>query len=88
MGKKGQYEYAYNGQISVDEKSQIIIGQHVSQNANDKKKWSPHLSRIRGRRGKLPDKMTMDNRYLSGANLEVLGQAEVNHTWPRAAEGR
>ncbi len=31
MGKKGHYEYAYNGQISVDEKAQIIVGQHLSQ---------------------------------------------------------
>lgn len=78
MGKKGQYEYAYNGQISVDEKSQIIIGQHVSQNANDKKEVEPALEQIQETMGELPDKMSMDNGYLSGANLEVLGQAEVD----------
>ena len=35
MKKKGGFEYAYNGQISVDEKAQVIVGQHVSQQAND-----------------------------------------------------
>ncbi|MCK5191630.1 MAG: transposase, partial [Methylococcales bacterium] len=36
MGKKGSFDYQYNAQISVDEDRQIIIGQHLSQNANDK----------------------------------------------------
>ena len=36
MGKKGSFDYQYNAQISVDEDRQIIVGQHLSQNANDK----------------------------------------------------
>ena len=35
MKDKGDFEYAYNAQISVDGKSQVIVGQHVSQQAND-----------------------------------------------------
>ena len=35
MKQKGDFEYAYNAQISVDGKSQVIVGQHVSQQAND-----------------------------------------------------
>jgi transposase len=78
MGKNGHYEYAYNGQISVDQKSQIIIGQHVSQNANDKKEVAPALEEIQETMGKLPEKMSLDNGYLSGANLEGLEQAGVD----------
>lgn len=78
MGKKGQYEYAYNAQISVDEKAQIIVGQHLSQNANDKKEVGPALERIRETMGELPGKMTTDNGYLSGPNLEKLEEAEVD----------
>lgn len=35
MSKKGYCEYSYNAQISVDGDHQIIVGQHVSQQAND-----------------------------------------------------
>ena len=41
MGKKGVFDYQYNGQISVDEDHQIIVGQHLSQHANDKQEISP-----------------------------------------------
>jgi transposase len=78
MGKNGQYEYAYNGQISVDAKSQIIVGQHLSQNANDKKEVEPALDRIQNTMGELPDKISSDNGYLSGPNLEKLNEADVD----------
>ena len=78
MGKKGNYDYAYNAQISVDEKSQIIVGQHLSLNANDKKEVGPALEQIQETMGELPEKMSMDNGYLSGANLEKLNEAGVN----------
>ena len=79
MGKKGSgygygygYGYDYNPQISVDEDNQIIIGQHVSQNATDKKELKPALEAIKNTTGQLPDKLSMDNGYLSGDNLEVI----------------
>jgi transposase len=78
MGKKGQFEYAYNGQISVDEKAQIIVGEHLSQNANDKKEVEPALEQIQETMGELPDKMSLDNGYMSGGNLEALDKAEVD----------
>ena len=64
MGKKGHYDYNYNPQISVDEDNQIIVGQHVSQNANDKKELEPALEEVKKTTGQLPDKMSMDNGYL------------------------
>jgi len=72
MGKKGHYDYNYNPQISVDEDNQIIVGQHVSQNANDKNELEPALEEVKKTTGQLPDKMSMDNGYLSGDNLEVV----------------
>lgn len=78
MGKNGHFEYAYNGQIGVDEKNQIIVEEHLSQNANDKKEVEPALEQIQETLGKLPDKMSMDNGYLSGANLEALDKAQVD----------
>ena len=46
MGKKGGFDYSYNGQISVDEDNQIIVGQHLSQNANDKQEAEPGLEEV------------------------------------------
>ena len=43
MGKKGSFDYAYNAQISVDADLQIIVAQHISQNANDKQEVEPAL---------------------------------------------
>lgn len=78
MGKKGMYDYAYNGQISVDDKAQIIVGEHLSQNANDKEEVTLALDEIKETMGELPGKMSLDNGYMSGANLDGLDKAEVD----------
>ena len=78
MGKKGQFDYQYNPQISVDEDNQIIVGQHVSQNANDKKELEPALEAVKKATTQLPDKLSMDNGYLSGDNLEVAQKSGID----------
>lgn len=79
MGKKGGlFEYAYNGQISVDKDNQIIVAQHVSQAANDKQEVAAALESIEAVTGRLPDKMSLDNGYMSGDNLETLEEAQVD----------
>jgi transposase len=77
MGKKGHFDYNYNPQISVDSDNQIIVGQHVSQNANDKQEVKAGLKSIKENTGKRPEKMTLDNGYQSGENLEALKQSEI-----------
>jgi len=78
MGKKGDFDYSYNGQISVDEDNQIIVGQHLTQNVNDKKEVAPALKEIKETTGDLPDKMSLDNGYLSGDNLESFDDKEID----------
>ncbi len=78
MGKKGNFDYSYNAQISVDEDSQIIVGQHVSQNANDKKEVKPALESLKETTGRLADKMSADNGYMSGNNLEALEEGPMD----------
>jgi len=79
MGKKGSlFEYAYNGQISVDKDNQIIVGQHVSQSANDKQEVASALESIEAATGRLPDQLSLDNGYMSGENLETLEAAQVD----------
>jgi transposase len=79
MGKKGRFDYSYNGQISVDGDHQVIVGQHLSQNANDIQEVAPALSSLQAATGGLlPDKLSADNGYMSGANLAALEQAQVD----------
>lgn len=78
MGKKGDFDYRYNAQISVDADLQIIVGQHISFNANDKQEILPALKALQETTGRLPDKMTADNGYMSGANLEALEKSTVD----------
>jgi transposase len=78
MGKKGgNFEYAYNAQISVDSDFQIIVGQHISQNANDVQEVEPALQALQQTTGQLPDKMSLDNGYFSAANLQALAQVDA-----------
>lgn len=78
MGKKGDFNYSYNGQITVDQDNQIIVGQHITQNANDKQEVKPALEEIQQTTGKLPEKMSLDNGYLSGGNLETLNTTDID----------
>ncbi len=78
MGKNGNFAYQYNGQISVDKDNQIIVGQHLSQNANDKKEIDPAVKDIRKTTGKLPSKLSVDNGYMSGDNLEALASTDLD----------
>jgi len=78
MGKKGDYDYQYNPQISVDEDNQIIVGQHISQNANDKRELAPALEAVKNATAQLPDKLSMDNGYLSGDNLGIAQSSGVD----------
>ena len=78
MGKKGDFKYAYNGQITVDKDNQIIVGQHITQNANDKQEVKPALQEIKDTTGDLPDVMSLDNGYMSGDNLEELNKTDID----------
>lgn len=78
MGRKGQFDYAYNGQISVDADFQIIVGQHISQHANDKQEVEPALQAMREATDQLPDQISLDNGYFSGRNLQVIEQQQVD----------
>jgi len=78
MGKKGDYDYRYNGQISVDSDHQIIVGEHLSKNANDKQEVEPALNEIKETTGNHPEKCSIDNGYFSGANLRTLSETEID----------
>ena len=88
MGKKGEFDYCYNGQICVDSKNQIIVGQYLSQNANDKQEVEPGLLQILWNTERYPDSMSYDNGYFSGFNLEALTKFGVNAYIAVGREGK
>ena len=78
MKKAKDFAYCYNAQISVDEKDQIIVGQHLTQNANDKKELGRAIDEIEKNTDKLPEKISADSGYLSSENISVLKDADID----------
>jgi len=74
MGKKGSsFDYAYNAQISVDADLQIIVAQHISQNANDQQEVEPALEALQETTDRLPEQLSADNGYFSGGQPAGFG---------------
>jgi len=78
MKQRGNYEYCYNGQISVDSKNQIIVGQHLSQNANDKNELGRALTEIEKNTDKLPGKASLDSGYRTSDNISAIENAGID----------
>jgi len=75
---KGEFDYKYNGQVSSDKKAQIIVGEHLSQNANDKKEARPAIEELLETVGRLPEKLSIDNGYFSGENLSIIEEKQID----------
>ena len=54
LRKKGSFDNRCNRQISVDKDNQIIVGRHLSQNANDKQEVEPAIKEIQETTKRLP----------------------------------
>ena len=78
MKKAKDFAYCYNGQVSVDEKDQIIVGQHLSQNVNDKKELEREVDEIEKNTKQLPEKITADSGYLSSDNISTLKENNID----------
>lgn len=77
--KKGKdFSYCYNAQVSVDSKDQIIVGQHLSQNANDKKELKRAIDETQKNTERLPEKITADSGYLSSDNISTLKENNID----------
>ena len=68
----GGFDQCYNAQASVDVETMLIVGQHLSQNTNDKQELKPALESLTA----LPDNLRTvdgllaDAGYFSEANVE------------------
>jgi transposase len=63
---------AYNAQAAVEPEFQFIVGQTVTQAANDKEQLIPMLATIEEQSGQRPDDVLADSGYCSEKNLEGL----------------
>ena len=78
MKSRDSFEYCYNGQISVDSKNQIIVGQHLTQNANDKNELKKEVDEIEKNTDKTPDKISADSGYRSSDNILLIENAKID----------
>ena len=83
----GGFEQAYNAQASVDMDTMLIVGNHVSQNPNDKQEVEPALVQL----NQLPENLgqvkraALDSGFFSEHNAKRL---EENEIAPYIARGR
>ena len=68
---------AYNAQIAVDEQ-QLIVGQAVTQEANDKKQLVPMITIIEEQWGAMPTQLLADAGYCSDANLAAIADTPID----------
>ena len=66
---------AYNAQAAVEPDLQLIVGQTVTQAANDKEQLLPMVEVIEQQSGQRPEEMLADSGYCSEKNLEALESA-------------
>jgi transposase len=68
---------AYNAQIAVNEQ-QLIVGQAVTQETNDKKQLVPMISIIEQQSGETPTQLLADAGYCSDANLAAVADTPID----------
>ena len=61
----------------MDGKAQVIVGQHVRPQATDLQEVGRGLDEVEASTDRLPEKMTWDNGYYSGPNLQEVSEREV-----------
>ena len=82
------FEQAYTAQASVDIATMLIIGQHVSQNPNDKQEVAPALQVL----SSLPDalgsiaKAAADSGYFSQNNTQLFEAAKIEPYMPNGRQ--
>ena len=68
---------AYNVQVAVDER-QLIVGQAVTQETNDKKQLMPMITTIAHQSGLTPPQVLADAGYCSEANVTAIAKTPID----------
>ena len=67
----------YNTQIAVEPVFQLIVGQTVTQAANDKQQMVPLIEAIEEQSGQKPEEVLADSGYCSDENLKYLARRRM-----------
>ncbi len=69
---------AYNAQAAVEPALQLIVGQALSQQANDKQQLIPMIERVREQAGQKVQQVLADSGYYSEENLRKAAKKKVD----------
>jgi transposase len=67
--RKGSFVQAYNVQIAVDSKVQIIVAAEITQQTNDKQQLAPMVEQVVNNMGTKPMAVTADTGYFSASQV-------------------
>jgi hypothetical protein len=67
----------YNAQAGVEPLFQLVVGQTVTQAANDKQQMVPLIEAIEEQSGQRPEEVLTDSGYCSEKNLKYLGKRRM-----------
>ena len=68
---------AYNAQIAVESELQLIVGQAVTEQANDKQQLLPMMNKVVEQSGQKPTVVLADSGYFSEANVRGAAAMEI-----------
>jgi transposase len=68
---------AYNVQVAVDD-LQLIVGQAVTQETNDKQQLMPMMTTIEQQSGDIPTQLLADTGYCSDENLAAIAETTID----------
>lgn len=68
----------YNCQVAVEENLQLIVGQAVTQQANDKEQLEPMVQAVQEQAGQKPEEVLADSGYCSQDNLKYLARRHID----------
>jgi hypothetical protein len=75
---------AYNSQIAVDSKHQVIVACEVSRAKNDLEELAPLVEQIKRNLGRNPDEVSADTGYCSTENLVVMKRKKIRAYIPKS----
>ena len=68
----------YNCQVAVEENLQLIVGQAVTQQANDKEQLEPMVETVEEQAEQKPEEVLADSGYCSQDNLKYLARRHID----------
>jgi len=69
---------AYNGQAAVEQSFQLIVGQAVTQEVNDKQQLQPMVETVKEQSGQLPEELLADAGYCSEENIQYMNDKGID----------